>query len=139
MPSRSQSILSFSVLTTTLLGVALVLVNVVLARASTRIDLTEARLFRITDGTQQMLSDMRDPAEIRVFWGGLQARHEPIRRTFAMLLEEMANASNDKLTVRWVDVSKDEGKKEAEEAKVQKFLFSTEQGDEVVQSEGYSS
>src|SRR5262245_34061524 len=139
MASRSQSIRSFSLLTAVLLGAALILANVVFARASTRVDLTEERLYSISDGTKNILREMRDPAEIRVCWGGLEAEHEPLRRTFAALLDEMADVSDGKLKVRWVDVEAEEGKKEAEEAKVQKFVFGAKRGNKKIQSSGYSS
>jgi hypothetical protein len=122
-----------------LLLVVSVLLNVVVSRTSARLDLTEEGLYTLGDGTKKLLKDLPDPATIRVFWGGLEASSELVRRKYAALLDEMQDASDGKLTVRWVDVASDEGKDEAREANVQKYMFRQRVGDKVVNQEGYSA
>jgi ABC-type uncharacterized transport system involved in gliding motility auxiliary subunit len=137
--ARSQAVLTWSLLTTALLALALVLVNVVAARATGRADLTEEGLYTLADGTKQVLARLEDPAKIRVFWGGLQSTYEPLRRKFAALLEEMEDASDGRVGVRWVDVSADDGKQEAKDAGVQEFVFNVAVGDEQRTAKGYSA
>ena len=127
--ARGQQVRSLSLLSVLLLLVVAVLLNVVVARASSRVDLTEEGLYTLGDGTKKLLKSLPDPATIRVFWGGLEARSELVRRKYEALLDEMADASDGKLSVRWVDVSGDEGKEEAREAGVQKYMFRQRVGD----------
>lgn len=139
MSAKNASVLSFSTLTAVLLAAALVLLNVVVTRAGARIDLTEEGLYSLSPGTEKVVAGLKDPARIRVFWGGLQAIHEPMRRSFAALLDEMADLSDGRLTVRWVDVSDKAGKDEAQEAKVPEFQFFVKVGDEQRVSRGFCS
>lgn len=139
MSARSQQVRVLSLLAAGLLGVTLVLVNWVAARVVTRIDLTDEGLYTLSDGTRRILAGLKDPAVLRVFWGGLEASSEPTRRKYAALLEEMAEASDGRLSVRWVDVTEDEGKEEARAAGVQEFVFRQRVGDKLVTQTGYSA
>ncbi len=137
--TRSSSVLSFSRLASVLLLVALVLLNVVVGRASTRIDLTEEGLYTLSEGTRRIAASLQDPARIRVFWGGLPPTAEPQRRKFAALLDELAEASGDRVSVRWVDTTEKNGREEAEQAKVQLFEFFAKVGNRQQAEKGYCS
>lgn len=137
--SRSRAILSFSRLAAVLLLAALVLVNIVLGRASTRVDLTEEGLFTLSDGTKKIASGLKDPARIRVFWGGLPPNEEVKRRKFSALLEELEDASNGMVSVRWIDTADKAGREEAVEAKVQEFKFIAKVGNRQQAENGFCS
>jgi ABC-type uncharacterized transport system involved in gliding motility auxiliary subunit len=139
MATKSQNILSLSMACSLVLLVVLVLVNVVFARTTVRVDLTEEGLYTLADGSRRMLQRLEDPATIKVFWHNVTARGEPMRRYLAALLEEMRSVAGDRLTVRWVDMESDDGKKEAENAGVRKYSFRAVVGSEIHRSEGYSS
>lgn len=137
--SRSQQVASLSLLASGLFLLVVILLNVVVARTSARIDLTEEGLYTLSPGTRGLLARLPDPATVRVFWGGLEASSELVRRKYAALLSEMEEASDGRLSVRWVDVSGDAGKDEARDAGVQKYMFRQRVGDKVVNQEGYSA
>ncbi|MFM8980293.1 MAG: Gldg family protein [Planctomycetia bacterium] len=137
--SRSQQVASLSLLASGLFLLVVILLNVVAARTSARVDLTEEGLYTLSPGTRALLARLPDPAAVRVFWGGLEASSELVRRKYAALLSEMEEASDGRLTVRWVDVSSDAGKDEARDAGVQKYMFRQRVGDKVVNQEGYSA
>jgi ABC-type uncharacterized transport system involved in gliding motility auxiliary subunit len=120
MATRGQNVLTLSHLSVFLLALGVVLLNVVLARASTRVDLTEDRIWTLSEGSRQVLAGLRDPAEIKVFWKDVpKAESEADRRYLAALLEEMRGASDGKLTVRWIDLDDADGKKEADDLRVE--------------------
>ena len=140
MLSRSRSILSLRRLSALLLLAVLILLNVVAARSSSRIDLTEDGLYTLTDASKRVLSTLEDPASIRVFWHkvpGSQA--ETQRRYIDSLLLEMKAVAEGRLSVRWVDLESEDGKQEAEDAGVQTFQYQAREEGEVRATEGYSS
>jgi ABC-type uncharacterized transport system involved in gliding motility auxiliary subunit len=98
-----------------LLAVALVLGNVAIARAPARLDLTEEGLFTLDGATKKVLRELRDPAEIRVYWSeSIPGNASAVRLRVQGLLDEYASRSGGRLTVTWVDMSPDG--KGAEEA-----------------------
>lgn len=139
MQARSFQVRSLSWLSSILLLVVLVLVNVVFARSTTRVDLTEEGLYTLSDGSRSILGRLEDPASIKVFWADVPARFDHTKRYVAALLGEMEDASNGLVQSTWVDLSDDSGKDEASELGVQHFLFSAAHGKEVRQSKGYMS
>lgn len=137
--ASNSSILSFSALAALLLLIALVLVNVVVARSSARADLTEEGLFTLSDGTKAIAARVQDPALIRVFWGSLPPQIEVLRRKYEALLDELASASNGQVTVRWVDTEDKAGEDEAKEAKVSPIKYIATVGSRQQAQDGYSS
>ncbi|MFM8386583.1 MAG: Gldg family protein [Planctomycetia bacterium] len=137
--ARSQSVATLSLVASGLFLLVVILLNVVASRTSARVDLTEEGLYTLSPGTRTLLAQLPDPATVRVFWGGLEASSELVRRKYAALLSEMEEASGGRLGVRWVDVGSDAGKDEARDAGVQKYMFRQRVGDKVVNQEGYSA
>ncbi len=123
MATRGQNVLSLSHLSVVLLGVALFLVNAFAVRASARVDLTEDKIWTLSDGTREVLRGLADPASIKVFWKDVPklGDSEDDRRYLVSLLEEMRSEANGRLAVRWVDLDDKDGKKEAEDLHVQEF------------------
>ena len=140
MLSKSHTILSLSRLSALLLLVALVLLNVAAARTSSRIDLTEDGLYTLADASKDVLSSLEDPASIRVFWHNVPGEQaETQRRYVESLLREMRAVAEGKLSVRWVDLEKEDGKQEAKDAQVQTYTYTHRKEGEVRETEGYSS
>lgn len=75
---------------------------------STRLDLTEDRLFTLSQGTRNILSSMDEPVTLRYFYSSKLAKEElqfaerPAQRVREML-DEMEAASDGKLTVIEID------------------------------------
>lgn len=136
---ESLQVRSLSLLSGVLLLVVLVLVNVALARTHTRLDLTEEGRYTLAEGSRRILGQLRDPAEVQVFWHGVPIAHEGARRYVEALLDEMGDASGGRLTTTWVDMSGEAGRKIAEERGVPEYVFGAIESDEYRQSRGYMS
>ena len=99
---RRKSPVALSLLTTAALLGALVVLNVVLARVVVRADLTEDRLYSLTDATRSVVGKLTDPCRVVVYWGEkIPGTAEPVRRHLRGLLEEYVAASGGKLVVQW--------------------------------------
>jgi len=75
---------------------------------SSRVDLTEAKLFTLSDGTREILSTMDDPVTLRLFYSEKLAKDEAqvlerFHQRVSELLAEYEAASNGKLTVIEID------------------------------------
>ena len=139
MEARNFRIRSLSWMSSILLLVVLVLLNAVLARAGSRIDLTEEGIYSLSDGSRAILGKLEDPVSIKVYWYDVPLRFDNSKRYVAALLEEMEDASNGLVKSRWVDMSEDAGKEEASELGVEPYVFSATHGKEVRQAKGYMS
>lgn len=75
---------------------------------SSRVDLTEAKLFTLSDGTRNILGSMDDPVTLRLFYSATLAKEdaevlERYNQRVSELLDEYEAASNGKLTVIRID------------------------------------
>tara|TARA_B100001057_G_scaffold443042_1_gene478853 strand:+ start:2115 stop:4145 length:2031 start_codon:yes stop_codon:yes gene_type:complete len=72
-----------------------------------RIDLTEDRLYTITDGTKNILSNLEKPIELRFFYSEGATENQPQIRAYGRrvqeLLEEITFASGGNLTLNVID------------------------------------
>lgn len=89
-----------------LLFIALVVLVDTVFRGA-RMDLTENRLYTLTEGTQRILSSLEEPVDLSFYYSDQAARNLPPLRTYAErvreLLEEMAARSGGKLRLAVVD------------------------------------
>lgn len=89
-----------------LLFIALVVLTGGLFRGA-RIDLTQNRLYTLTDGTRAILGKIDEPVNLTFYYSDTAARDLPQLRTYATrvreLLEEMAARSGGKLQLAVVD------------------------------------
>ena len=121
--AKSRNPLSLSIASSALLFLGLVLGNVALARTSTRVDLTNDRLFTLSDATRTVLKGLTDPAKISVYWGDkIPARAETVRRRLEGLLGEYAAESAGRLEVVWVKMD-DAGRDEAQKRNIHEGNF----------------
>jgi ABC-type uncharacterized transport system involved in gliding motility auxiliary subunit len=72
-----------------------------------RLDLTENRLYTLSDGTRKVLAGIPEPVNVYLFWSDRATANVPYLRTYAArvreLLEEFADRSGGKLRVTVVD------------------------------------
>ena len=89
-----------------LLFVALVVLSGSLLRGA-RVDLTQNRLYTLTDGTRAILGKLDEPVNLYYYYSDHAARDLPQLRTYATrvreLLEEMAARSGGKLRLSVID------------------------------------
>jgi ABC-type uncharacterized transport system involved in gliding motility auxiliary subunit len=139
MATRNRKIVTLSRTSSLLLLGVLVLLNAVFARASVRLDLTEEGIYTLAEGSKRILGALQDPATLKVFWHDVPEDWESQRRHLANLLEEMKVAARGRLVVRWVDLTDETGKREADEAGVKPHPFTVQGEGEVRQKLGYDS
>ncbi|MCU9945965.1 GldG family protein [Pseudomonas solani] len=102
-----------------LIALAFLAFNMVsgLALTNARIDLTEQKLYTISDGTRQILGELDEPINLYFFYSDKSAKDLVVLRNYAKRVEEMlkayAQASDGKIKLHIVDpepFSEDEDK-----------------------------
>ncbi|EHL98672.1 hypothetical protein HMPREF9946_03527 [Acetobacteraceae bacterium AT-5844] len=82
-----------------------VLAERVLPRA--RIDLTQQRLYTLSDGTRQVLAGLHDPVTLRLFYSSRLGSQVPVYGSYAdrvrEMLQEYASISNGKIRLEYLD------------------------------------
>ncbi|MGE8498418.1 MAG: GldG family protein [Pseudomonas sp.] len=72
-----------------------------------RLDLTEQKLYTISDGTEQILSELQAPIELSFFYSDTTTQNLPALRNYAKRVEEMLKAyqreAGDKITLKIID------------------------------------
>ena len=92
-----------------ILAVLFVLVNMVSGNLfkSSRIDLTEDKLYTLSEGTLNILDDIQEPITLHYFFSDQATRDIPQLRTYANrvreLLQEYAQLSGGKITLNVID------------------------------------
>jgi ABC-type uncharacterized transport system involved in gliding motility auxiliary subunit len=122
-PAPRKSPVPLSILTSLVLLAALVVGNLVLARFAVRADLTEDRLYSLSDATRRVLGKLSDPCRIVVYWGEkVPGTVQPVRRRLRGLLEEYVAAGDGKVIVQWPTMD-DNGTKDADEKGIPEAEF----------------
>lgn len=100
---------AISIATLVLLAVFFVAINLFanINFRTSRIDLTEASLFTLSDGTRNMLGSIEEPVTLKFFFSESLATDFPRIRTYAArvrdMLEEMRSYSDGKLLLEVID------------------------------------
>ncbi|MCB9666772.1 MAG: GldG family protein [Myxococcales bacterium] len=95
---------------------SLVLLNVLGTFAHARVDLTESRMFSLSQGSKDMSKRLKDTLEIRsYFTPDLPYPYNGLERYTRDMLEEYEASSNGKIQVRYINPS-DDAEKEAAQA-----------------------
>ncbi|MEQ9519193.1 MAG: Gldg family protein [Parvibaculum sp.] len=100
---------AISIATLVLLAVFFVAINLFtnISFRTSRIDLTEASLFTLSDGTRNMLAGIEEPVTLKYFFSESLATDYPRIRNYASrvrdMLEEMRSYSNGKLLLEVID------------------------------------
>lgn len=120
-----------------LLLAALVLLNVALSRTVARVDLTEDRVYSVSEATRRVLAALPDTCRIRVYWGEkIPSSAEPVKRRLEGLLDEYSAAGHGKLDVVWVKMDEN-GRKEAAERNIRELNVSEFSSNEVSSTKDY--
>ncbi|MFP6768363.1 MAG: Gldg family protein [Planctomycetaceae bacterium] len=89
------------------LAVSLVSLNLVAVEADTTIDLTQERLYSLSDATQKMIEEIPDDASIHInayLSTDLPRQYVPVRKRLVGLLKQFKQLGGSKITVRFVDI-----------------------------------
>jgi ABC-type uncharacterized transport system involved in gliding motility auxiliary subunit len=91
--------------------VLLVGINVVVSRVQWRADLTEERAFTLSEGTRQILADLKSPVQVRFYYSQSDEAMPMGLKNYAQsvndLLDAMESASGGKLQIQRLDPSPD--------------------------------
>jgi ABC-type uncharacterized transport system involved in gliding motility auxiliary subunit len=72
-----------------------------------RLDLTENRLYTLSDGTRNILANIEEPINLYFFYSDRETRNVPFLRSYAgrvrEMLSEFAAAANGRLVVQTID------------------------------------
>ncbi|HSC85022.1 MAG TPA: Gldg family protein [Pseudomonas sp.] len=78
-----------------------------LALTNARLDLTEQKLYTISDGTKQILGEIKEPIDLYFFYSDKSARDLAVLRNYAARVEEMLKAyerqANGKIKLHIID------------------------------------
>lgn len=106
-----QSQWSYSTISILLLVVSLIAFNVVGSFISIRLDVTDDRLYTISEGTETVLEDLQDPATIKLYYSSGNEALPPEFKSYAQrvedLLEEYAALANGKIKLEIFDPEPD--------------------------------
>lgn len=92
-----------------ILAILFVLVNMISGNLfkSSRVDLTEDKLYTLSSGTLNILKDIQEPVTLHYFFSDQASQEIPQLRTYANrvreLLQEYAQLSNGKITLHVID------------------------------------
>lgn len=77
-----------------LIAVAFLAFNMLsaLGLGNARLDLTEQKLYTISDGTERILGELKEPINLYFFYSDKAARDLPVLRNYAVRVEEMLKA-----------------------------------------------
>src|SRR5215471_13399449 len=88
------------------LFVAIILLANLLLRGA-QLDLTQGRLYTLSDGTKHIVSDLKEPVNLYLFFSENAASQLPQVRNYGVrvqeLLEQLVSRSNGKLTLKVID------------------------------------
>jgi len=116
MQNRKKNITRFA-----LLALILLAANILSAKFSLRFDLTKEKRFSLSNGTKQMLKNLKEPATIKVLLEGkFPAGFQNLQNRTTQVLSEFQNASNGK--VRFTFENPLEGKSDEEKVEVYEQL-----------------
>ncbi|MCK9533204.1 MAG: Gldg family protein [Pseudomonas sp.] len=74
---------------------------------NTQLDFTEQKLYTLSDGTQQLLSELQEPVSLQYFYSNKASRDVPMLRHYAQRVEELLDAyvrmADGKLSLEVID------------------------------------
>lgn len=119
---------------------AIVLLNVVLSfYPFLRIDLSQNKIYSLSEATKKIVRELDDIINIKVFLtADLPPEARPVAANLKTVLEECARLNPKRLKIEYKDPSKDEKvKEEAERAGISPLQFSSIKGDKFEMQNGY--
>lgn len=121
-----------------LITVISVVVNLFGNYINLRLDFTAEKLYSLSSGTRQVLSELNDPLTIKFFVSrDLPAQHTGRYRDLRDTLEDYKSTSGGKLRLEYKFIDDQESKDEAQTEGIQPVQFNTYEEDEYQAKEGY--
>lgn len=137
---RKSSFAIQSVGTLVLIAGALVVLNLLAYfYGFGRIDLTDNRVWSLSDGSKELVADLDDEMRITAYYSdNMPAPHNATSEYVRDILEDYEDASNGNIQLSWVSVETDDDKEAAEEDGVQPNVVRIFENDRVSDTEVYA-
>ena len=104
-----------------------------------RIDLTENRVWSLSEGSKELVANLDDEMEITAYYSNnMPAPHNATSEYVRDILEDYADASKGNIQLSWVSVETDDDKETAEEDGVQPNVVRIFENDRVSDTEVYA-
>ncbi|MBO6933828.1 MAG: GldG family protein [Deltaproteobacteria bacterium] len=104
-----------------------------------RVDLTENRVWSLSDGSKELVANLDDEMEITAYYSdNMPAPHNATSEYVRDILEDYADASKGNVQLNWVSVETDDDKEAAEEDGVQPNVVRIFENDRVSDTEVYA-
>lgn len=85
------------------IAIALVLVNVLVSKSPARLDLTENKIYSLSDASKSLVRNMKERVNIRAYMGNVPAEQAEKAAYVDMLLSEYAESSGGRIDYQKID------------------------------------
>ncbi|MCR5189078.1 MAG: Gldg family protein [Treponema sp.] len=118
--------------------VLLILLNIVSSNLFARFDLTGPKSYSLSKGSKTLVKNLEQPLSVRVFFDeNLPATYENVAQYVEDILVEYKGAANKNFSVAYMDMSKPENTKLAQELGLQQIQIQEVKNNEVGFKQGY--
>jgi len=118
--------------------VLLILLNIVSSNLFARFDLTGPKSYSLSKGSKTLVKNLEQPLSVRVFFDdNLPATYENVAQYVEDILVEYKGAANKNFSVAYMDMSKQENTKLAQELGLQQIQIQEVKNNEVGFKQGY--
>lgn len=126
-------------LTTFLIVLLIVVLNLVASEFHIRLDLTEGGQYTLSDATTKILGDLEEPVTVKAYFSeNLPQQVAKTRRDFQELLVEYANRSDGQLQYEFIDPASSESvETEATQNGIQPLLINVREKDQMKQQKAF--
>lgn len=116
----------------------LILLNIVSSNLFVRFDLTKPNSYSLSKGSQTLVKNLEQPLSVRVFFDdNLPATYENVAQYVKDILVEYKGAGNKNFSVSYLDMSKKENVKLAQDLGLQQIQIQEVKNNEVGFKQGY--
>jgi ABC-type uncharacterized transport system involved in gliding motility auxiliary subunit len=120
MKQKKSETLLYSAVGVAVMFVVIVAINLIASAARGRLDMTEDKLYTLSDGTRAILKKLDTPVEVRFYFSESEPRVPSGDRTYAKqvddLLQEFSEASHGKIKIKKIDPKPDTEQEEMAQA-----------------------
>jgi gliding-associated putative ABC transporter substrate-binding component GldG len=127
-----------SLVTTLAAALALLLVNALVCGSRSRVDLTEQKIYSLSDASARLVKNLPERVAIQAYFGNVPSEHKEKQHYVESLLAEYAKASGGKVTFEKIDPwDQPELQQELKQEGIDRILLVTVQDDKAEQVPAY--
>ena len=117
----------------------IVLINILAARFFVRLDFTEDKRYSLSDATENILKNLKDPVTVTAYFSeNLPPNIAQVKQDFRDLLVEYANKSNNLIVYEFVNPNESqESEIKAQQAGIRPIMINVRERDQLKQQRAY--